>query len=241
MPVQVHRNYRNCRVISAPRRVLCFSALPPPPHLNVILCTMLKRILKCNLIATKKLTNGRNLNFQILLKLDNISYMFMNATVFRFSIWDGISLFLASFKYLSHNSPIDLGTIEFSHVDEKNFTRTSPKHILAASVLWICSINIWIKNVPSLKVLFKWINGCIVCNWFHRPLHAIMLNLSCECRKIMPSPGSLTLLHPVLGWDTSLCPSCQRFPPLCWREKRPGLPLPMRLPWVHGLRSLSTH
>lgn len=123
---------------------------------------------------------------------------------------------------------------------EKNFTCTSPKHILAASVLWTCSINIWIKNGPSLKVLFKWINGCLVCNWFHRPLHAIMLNLSCEWRKIMPSPGSLTLLHRILRWDTSLCPSCQRFPPLRWREKRPGLPLPMRLRWVHGLRSLST-
>lgn len=49
-------------------------------------------------------------------------------------------------------------------------------------------------------------------------LHAILLNLSCDC-------SSLTPLYHVLRWNASLCPSSQGFPSLCWRENGPGLPV----------------
>lgn len=61
-------------------------------------------------------------------------------------------------------------------------------------------------------------NECLVYNLFQILLHAILLNLSCDC-------SSLTPLYHVLRWNASLYPSTQGFSLLCWREKRPGLPV----------------
>lgn len=51
-------------------------------------------------------------------------------------------------------------------------------------------------------------NECLVYNLFQILLHAILLNLSCDC-------SSLTPLYHVLRWIASLYPRSQGFSLLC--------------------------
>lgn len=77
-----------------------------------------KEILRCKLVATKKLTNGQNLSFKI---RQCFIHVHDCHDVFFFSSLRWNYLFLAIFKYLNHNSYMSLGwynvsTVKFSLV-----------------------------------------------------------------------------------------------------------------------------